>query len=97
MAEPRSDHKILSFPDARPPAPARPPTRWLSWEDLCGEPPLPCWDAVRQRWSVDAILFSPARQTCGYRIQAVGLLPAMLVLPQAWQARLPEEETPDAP
>jgi hypothetical protein len=94
MAEPPIDHKLLPFPEAKPPAPARKPPRWLSWEEVCGE--LTCWGAVRQRWDVDAILFSPARQTLGYRINRIGILPAMLVLPQAWHARLPEE-APDAP
>jgi hypothetical protein len=73
------------------------PARYLSWEEICGTPPLTSWAAVRARWAVDAILFARTRVTDGYRVSRVGLLPALLVLPQAWHGRLPEEVSDAAP
>jgi hypothetical protein len=47
------------------------------------------WEAILARWEVSQVLFSKARQEAGYRVGAVGFLPAVLVLPRAWRPVLP--------
>jgi hypothetical protein len=47
------------------------------------------WEAIGAALEVSRVLFSRGSAPTGYRIDAVGFLPAVLVVPRAWRAALP--------
>jgi hypothetical protein len=47
------------------------------------------WEAIGAALQVSRVLFSQAQQDRAYRIDAVGFLPAVLVVPRDWRAALP--------
>jgi hypothetical protein len=58
----------------------------VSWADLKA---LDAWEAIFEGLAVQRVLWSKARDEAGYRIEAVGFLPGVLVLPAAWRLALP--------
>ncbi len=70
------------------------PVSWVALRALVeaqtpGAGGVATWAAILQRWEASGVLYSRARQEAGYRIDAMGVLPALLVLPRAWRPLLP--------
>jgi hypothetical protein len=60
--------------------------REVTWEELW---PLGGWAPIFNHYDVQLVMWSRARDASGYRIEADGFLPAVLVLPADWRLRLP--------
>jgi hypothetical protein len=58
----------------------------VSWAELEA---LGTWEAIFEAMAVQRVIWSRARDEAGYRVEAVGFLPGVLVLPAAWHLRLP--------
>jgi hypothetical protein len=71
--------------------------RDVAWQELAAiiiaQPPWAgaqaTWEAIGAALEVSRVLFSQAQQDTAYRIDAVGFLPAVLVVPYDWRAALP--------
>jgi len=67
---------------------------WATLRDLIeaqapGAGGVATWEAILAGFEASRVLFSKARHDAGYRVGAVGFLPAVLVLPRAWRPVLP--------
>jgi hypothetical protein len=69
----------------------------VSWDELRavleaqpqGSGGVATWEALLRQLEVSLVMFSKSQTAEGYRIGAVGFLPAVVVLPRAWRDVLP--------